>query len=149
MYRILSLSLYIPYIATFHGTNLLILPNIHSFVRPSAQPSVHPSIQPSVHPSIRPSIHPSIHPTHPSLYSPCGSWPLFHFLNLYTVCRTPWMGDQPVVTPIPTPRTTHTENKHTQTPMPLVGFEPMIPVFERANTVRALDRALPNNTDIK
>jgi phage gp36-like protein len=25
--------------------------------------------------------------------------------------------------------------------MPLVGFEPTIPVFERAKTVRALDRA--------
>jgi hypothetical protein len=30
---------------------------------------------------------------------------------------------------------------HTQTSMPLVGFEPTIPVFERAKTVHALDRA--------
>jgi hypothetical protein len=28
-----------------------------------------------------------------------------------------------------------------QTSVSLVGFEPMIPVFERAKTVRALDRA--------
>jgi hypothetical protein len=34
---------------------------------------------------------------------------------------------------------THTE--HTQTSIPPVGFEPTIPVLERAKTVRALDRA--------
>jgi hypothetical protein len=26
------------------------------------------------------------------LYSPCGPWPLFQFLNLHTVGRTPWTG---------------------------------------------------------
>jgi hypothetical protein len=26
------------------------------------------------------------------LYSPCGTWTLFQFLNLYTVGRTPWTG---------------------------------------------------------
>jgi hypothetical protein len=36
---------------------------------------------------------------------------------------------------------TQTENKHKQTSMPRVGFEPTIPVFERAKTVHALDRA--------
>jgi hypothetical protein len=30
---------------------------------------------------------------------------------------------------------------HTQTSMPLVGFEPTIRVFERAKTVQVLDRA--------
>jgi hypothetical protein len=35
----------------------------------------------------------------------------------------------------------HRQNKRTQTPLPRVGFEPMIPVFERAETVHALDRA--------
>jgi hypothetical protein len=39
----------------------------------------------------------------------------------------------------------HTEQyKHrinTQTYMPRVGFEPIIPVFERAKTVHAIDRA--------
>jgi hypothetical protein len=29
-----------------------------------------------------------------------GPWPLFQFLNLYTVGRTPWKGDQPVAGPL-------------------------------------------------
>jgi hypothetical protein len=29
------------------------------------------------------------------LYSPCGPWSLFRFVNLYTVCRTPWTGISP------------------------------------------------------
>jgi hypothetical protein len=33
------------------------------------------------------------------------------------------------------------EHKRTQISMPRVGFEPTIPVFERANTIHALDRA--------
>jgi hypothetical protein len=36
---------------------------------------------------------------------------------------------------------TQTQNKHKQTSMPRVGFEPTIPAFERAKTVHALDRA--------
>jgi hypothetical protein len=28
------------------------------------------------------------------LYSPCGPWPLYHFLNMYTVVTTPWTGDR-------------------------------------------------------
>jgi hypothetical protein len=36
-------------------------------------------------------------------------WPLFQFLNLYTVCRTPWTGDQPVARSLPTHRTTQTD----------------------------------------
>jgi hypothetical protein len=36
---------------------------------------------------------------------------------------------------------TYTQNKRTQTSMLRVGFEPTIPVFERAKTVHALDRA--------
>jgi hypothetical protein len=35
-------------------------------------------------------------------------------------------------------RTTQTQNKHTQTSMPPVGFEPMISVLERVKTVHAL-----------
>jgi hypothetical protein len=50
------------------------------------------------------------------------------------------MGDQPVSRPLPTYKTTQTE-KPTQTSMPRVGFELTIPVFERAKTVHALDRA--------
>jgi hypothetical protein len=37
--------------------------------------------------------------------------------------------------------TTYTQNKRTQASMPGVGLEPTIPVFERAKTVHALDRA--------
>jgi hypothetical protein len=33
------------------------------------------------------------------------------FLILYTVGRTPWTGDQPVARPLPTYRTTETQNK--------------------------------------
>jgi hypothetical protein len=40
------------------------------------------------------------------LYSPCGPWPLFELLNLYTVGRAPWTGDQAVARPLPTHRTT-------------------------------------------
>jgi hypothetical protein len=40
-------------------------------------------------------------------------------------------------------RKTQTLNKRTRTPMPWVGFAPMIPVFERAKTVHALDSAAP------
>jgi hypothetical protein len=51
------------------------------------------------------------------------------------------MGDQPVARPLPTHKTTQTQNKRTQTPMPRVGFGPMTPGFKRAKTVHALDRA--------
>jgi hypothetical protein len=75
------------------------------------------------------------------LYSPCGPWPLFQFLNPYTVGRTHWTGDQLVARPLPTHRTTQTQNKRTQTSMPRVEFEPTIPAFEGTKTVHALDRA--------
>jgi hypothetical protein len=41
----------------------------------------------------------------------------FSFLIFYTVGRTPWTGDQPVARPLPTHRTTQTQNKCTQTSM--------------------------------
>jgi hypothetical protein len=44
--------------------------------------------------------------------------------------------------PLHTHRTTQKQNKRTQTSIPLVGFEPTIPVFERAKTVHALDLAV-------
>jgi hypothetical protein len=69
-----------------------------------------------------------------------GPWPLFNFLILYTVGSTPWKGDQPVTRPLPTHRTTQTQNKRTQTSMPRVGFELTVPVSERAKAVHALDR---------
>jgi hypothetical protein len=37
----------------------------------------------------------------------------FQFLNLYTVGRTPWTGDQPVSRSLPTHTTTQTRNKRT------------------------------------
>jgi hypothetical protein len=38
-------------------------------------------------------------------------------------------------------RTTQTQKKRRQISMPLFGFEPTTPVFKRAKTVHALDRA--------
>jgi hypothetical protein len=82
------------------------------------------------------------------LYSPCDPWPHFQFLDLYRVGRTPWTGDQPVARPLPTHRTTQTQNKGTQTYMHRVGFEPTIPVFERAKTARPLGSAHTSITNI-
>jgi hypothetical protein len=62
------------------------------------------------------------------------------FLILYIVDSTAWTGDQPVARPLPTHRTTETQNKCTQTCVPRVGLEITIPAFERAKTVYALDR---------
>jgi hypothetical protein len=72
---------------------------------------------------------------------PFGPLPLFQFLNLYTDRRTPWTGDQPIARPLPTHKTTQTQNKRTQTTMHRVGFEPTIPGFEWVKTVHALHRA--------
>jgi hypothetical protein len=75
------------------------------------------------------------------LYSPFDLGRYFSFLIiLYTVGRTPWTGDPLVARQLPTHRTTQTPIKRTQTPMPRVGFEPTIPVFERAKMVHALDQ---------
>jgi hypothetical protein len=74
------------------------------------------------------------------LYSPfVGPWPLFWFLNPYTVGRTPWTRDQLVARPLPTHRTRQTQNKRIQSSMPWVGFDPTIPMFERSKTIHALD----------
>jgi hypothetical protein len=62
-------------------------------------------------------------------------WPLFQFLDLHAVGRTPRTGDQPVARPLPTHRRKRTQNKRTQTFMFRVGFEPMTPVFEREKMV--------------
>jgi hypothetical protein len=46
-----------------------------------------------------------------------GPWPLFQFLNIfYTVGKMPWMSDQSVARPLPTHRTTETQNKYTHIP---------------------------------
>jgi hypothetical protein len=48
------------------------------------------------------------------LYGPLlGIGHFFSFLTLYTVSRTPWMGDQPVARPLHTHRATQTQNKLT------------------------------------
>jgi hypothetical protein len=72
-----------------------------------------------------------------------GPWPLLQFRNLcYTDGKTPWASDQPVARPLPTHRTTKTQNKrHTQTSMPWVGFEPTILASERAKAVHDLECA--------
>jgi hypothetical protein len=75
------------------------------------------------------------------LYSPLGLGRFFTFSILYTVGRTSWTGDQPITRPLPTHRTTPSQNKPTQTSMPRVGLEPTTLVFERAKAVHALDRA--------
>jgi hypothetical protein len=70
-----------------------------------------------------------------------GPWPHFSFLIFYAVCRTPWTAYQQVARPLPTHTGQRKQNKRTQTSVPHVGLEPTIPVFKRAKTVHALDRA--------
>jgi hypothetical protein len=67
---------------------------------------------------------------------PFGPWSLFQFLN-HIHCRYDSLDGRSARRKA----TTYTQNKCTQTSMPLVGFEPTIPVFERTKTVHALDRA--------
>jgi hypothetical protein len=74
------------------------------------------------------------------LQSFVGPWPIYKFLNVYTIGKTPWTGDQPVARPLPTYRTTQTRNKRIQTSMPRVGLDPKIPEFERTKTVHPSDR---------
>jgi hypothetical protein len=53
------------------------------------------------------------------LYSPfVGPWALFQFLNPIHYPYDSLEGDQPVVRPVPTHRTTQTQNKLKQTSMP-------------------------------
>jgi hypothetical protein len=63
------------------------------------------------------------------------------FLILHTIGRAPWTGHQPVAWPLPTHRTTQTQNKRTQSSVPPVEFEPTISVLEREKTVYACDHA--------
>jgi hypothetical protein len=65
----------------------------------------------------------------------------FSFLILYTVGRTPWKWGISPSQGVYLQMTTQTQNKLTQTSMPRVGFEPKIPVFERAKAIHALDPA--------
>jgi hypothetical protein len=72
----------------------------------------------------------------------CWALVAFQFFNPKTVGRTLWTGDEPVLRPLPRHRTTQTQNESKQISVPRVGFEPMIPLFERAKTVHVLDRAV-------
>jgi hypothetical protein len=47
------------------------------------------------------------------LYSPLDLGRFFSSLILYTIGRTPWTGDQVVARPLPTQRTTQTQNNRT------------------------------------
>jgi hypothetical protein len=64
-------------------------------------------------------------------------WPLFQFLNRFTksvgLLGCGFGSSQGRYLH----RTTWTQNEHTQTSMPWVGFEAMIPAFEQAKTVHA------------
>jgi hypothetical protein len=93
--------------------------------------------------SIYLSIYPSIYLQYLWLYSHLLDLGRFsRFLIFYRVGRTPWTEDQPFARPLPEHiGQPQTHNKRIQTSMPRVGFEPMIPVFERAKTVHALDNA--------
>jgi hypothetical protein len=51
------------------------------------------------------------------------------------------MGYQPVARPLLTYRATQTQNKNIHAFITRMGFEPIIPVFERAKTVHSLERA--------
>jgi hypothetical protein len=62
-------------------------------------------------------------------------WSLHQFRNLlYTVCRTPWMSDQPVARPLPC-----TQNKRKQTSMLLSGIrthDPSVRASEDSSCLR-------------
>jgi hypothetical protein len=63
------------------------------------------------------------------------------YSSICTVGMTPWTWEQPpVARPLPTHRTTQTQN-NTKKLIPQLGFEPTISVFEQSNSVNALDRA--------
>jgi hypothetical protein len=64
--------------------------------------------------------------------------PLFSFLIYTQLERILERGISPSQGPLPT----HKHGINAQTSMPRVVFEPMIPVFELARTVRALDCAV-------
>jgi hypothetical protein len=81
-----------------------------------------------------------------SMALPAHSWPrpFIQFRNHFSDGRTPRTSDELVARPLPTHRTTQTQNKriHThQTSMLWAGFEPSIPASERAKTVHALGSA--------
>jgi hypothetical protein len=77
-----------------------------------------------------------------------GPRSLFSFFIYTQSVELLGQGDQPVARPLPTHRTTQTQNKCTPTSMSRVVFEPTTPVFERAKTVHASDRAATVNSSL-
>jgi hypothetical protein len=77
---------------------------------------------------------------------PIGPWPLFQFLNLSTVGRTPWSSEKTVARQLlaHTHTTTNTEWKQTDINASS-GIRTYDPVFKRAKTVHALHRAATVN----
>jgi hypothetical protein len=70
-----------------------------------------------------------------------GPWPLFQFQNRVLVQSVGLLErgiSPPVARPLHRHRATQTQNKHTQTSMHRVGFEPTTPVYERVTTIYAL-----------
>jgi hypothetical protein len=59
----------------------------------------------------------------------------FSFLILYTVGRTPWTRDQPFARPLPTHRTTQTQNKRTQCRHPCLQWD-LNPRFQHSSERR-------------
>jgi hypothetical protein len=97
--------------------------------------SIYLSIYISIYLSICLSVYLSVYLSIYLQYFCCTLAISFSSLILYTVGWTTWTGDQPVTRPLPTHRTTETQNRRTQTSMPWVGFEPTISVFQRTETV--------------
>jgi hypothetical protein len=81
-----------------------------------------------------PNIYLSIFPAAPtwSIGHPLNT--LFQFSFLILRRQSVWLSQGLYLH-----RTTQTQNKRKETSMPWVGFEPTVPAFERAKTVRALD----------
>jgi hypothetical protein len=77
------------------------------------------------------------------LLLPLGTWGIRETLRstsvsyIYSDGMTAWTGDQPVARSLPT----NIQTDCRQISMPWVAFQPTIPVFERAKTFHALDRA--------
>jgi hypothetical protein len=62
------------------------------------------------------------------------------FVILYTADRTSWTGNQSHAKPLPTHRTTQTQNKHADIHASS-GMKLITPVFERTKTIQASDKA--------
>jgi hypothetical protein len=76
-----------------------------------------------------------------SLYSPLLDLGRFlSFLILYTAARTPWTGDQAVARPLPTQRTTKSQNKRTEI-HGLSGIGTPDPSVRAGETIHDLDCA--------